>query len=96
MVNTATVEDFIEQRGKLPGDREKIAAVGPYILELYFDPLGQQPKSIIEVNMLHDDGVYEKVTSMYFEPEAHDDPEETALTTFRIMSKSVNDLRRHI
>lgn len=101
MANKASLAEFNEQRNKLPGDRKDIAAVGSYVLELYYDPLGQQPKSIIEVNKLKDSGDYEKVTSINFNPDTasertFEDPEAAARDEFNTLKNSISQIEDYL
>lgn len=66
----ASVSEFENQRNKMPGDRKQITAVGPFILELYTDPLGQRPRTVIEINKKRSDGSYSKEDSLWFEDES--------------------------
>lgn len=103
MVDKASIHDFKNQRNKLPGDREGITAVGPYVLELYFDPLGMRPMSKIEINKLGDDGEYSKVTTVNFNPDTEDceercfeDPESAARDAFNDMRSSVQEVESYL
>jgi hypothetical protein len=74
MAKKASVQEFIEQRNKLPGDREDIAAVGGYILELYKNPVGQRSRMAIEVNKVNSGGEYSKEKTVWVElSEAEED-----------------------
>lgn len=90
--DTADISEFEAQRNKLPGDRRDIAAVGHYVLELYTDPLGQRPRSVVEVNTRDTDSdgnpEYSKVDSVWFNPDEHDDPEQAAEHAFGEMRQS--------
>lgn len=83
----ADVNEFKAQRNAMPGDRYGVKAVGQYILELYLDPMGQRPRSVIEVNQRLKDGSYEKATSIWFNTEdsnerSFKDPESASKDAF--------------
>jgi len=83
----ADVNEFKAQRNPMPGDRYGVKAVGKYILELYLDPMGMRPRSVIEVNQRLKDGSYEKATSIWFNAEDADersfeDPENASKEAF--------------
>jgi hypothetical protein len=92
----ASIEDFSDQRNPLPGDRKGITAVGKYILELYYDPLGQRPKAIIEVNTVDEQDKYHKLKSIVFSPDDYDDPEAEAQKTYEQMSAFESAVERRL
>lgn len=77
MTNNASVSEFNNQRNKLPGDRKRISAVGKYVLELYEDPIGQSPRTVIEINKKYDDGGYGKISSVWFNTIEDEDGDES-------------------
>lgn len=96
----ANVNEFNAQRNKLLGDRQRITAVGQYILELYTDPIGQRPRAVIEINTKNN-GKYEKVKSVWFNTEDADerqfeDPEGAARDAFDEMRNSVSEVESYI
>lgn len=96
----ADVNEFKAQRNKLLGDRQRITAVGQYILELYTDPMGQRPRTVIEVNQKVN-GEYEKVESIWFNTEDADerqfeDPEGAARDAFDEMRNSVSEVESYL
>jgi len=100
-MDNADVTEFEEQRNKMLGDRKKITAVGKYILELYTDPMGMRPRTVIEVNQKNDEGEYEKATSIWFntvesDERAFSDPEDAAYEAFNEMENSVSEVESHL
>jgi hypothetical protein len=98
---TADVDEFTEQRNKLLGDRKRVTAVGKYIIELYTDPMGQRPRTVIEVNQKTENGEYEKVESVWFntleaETRTFSDPEDAAYEAFDEMSKSTKAVESYL
>lgn len=85
-----------------------IAAVGPYILELYYDPAGARPSAVIEVNKKNSDDEYNKETSIWFNPIGENnpeenaeerifsDPEQTARDKFRELSQSRHNVEEYL
>lgn len=97
----ASANEFKKQRNPLPGDRKKVAAVGPYVLELYEDPMGQRPRTVIEINKKHDDGNYGKVSSLWFNTQdaderQFDDPESAAHEAFDTLKNSQSEVESHL
>lgn len=101
MANKASVSEFKNQRNALPGDREKITAVGKYVLELYTDPMGQRPRTVIEINARDELGEYEKVTSVWFNTEdaserQFEDPQTAAKEEFDELRNSVSKVESYL
>lgn len=102
MTLQADVHEFNAVKNKLPGDRHGIAAVGPYILELYLDPVGSRPRAVIEVNKKHGDKDYSKETNIWFNTEDADerqfeDPEQAAQDEFnRLKQANASDVEQYV
>jgi hypothetical protein len=91
-MENAKVSEFKRQRNKLPGTRKEIKAVDQYIIELYYDPLGQRPRSVVEINKKLPDGTYEEFDSIWFNPEEYDNPEEAARSEFEHIESPVVEI----
>lgn len=87
MTETASIDEFTAQRNKMPATRLKIAAVGPFILELYKGGLLVDGQVAIEVNKKGIDGEYSKEETLRF------DSEEDAQQNFRDLKNSEQSLR---
>ena len=89
----ASVDEFKAQVCRMPGDREQVAAVGQYVIELYYSPMNEQPRAVIEVTERTTGGKYLNAGSIWFntrdaERRQFDDPEAAAKDAFDRLAAS--------